>query len=85
MREAQTAPGFTVPGGWEGPVRVSLPFPFSSKKGEGRLVGGGAGTNKERRPKTPAVVALVSEGLLRNPIRLDSECDAGTFQEGEIM
>ena len=42
---------------------VNLPFPFSSKRRKGRRVGGGVETNKERRQRTPAIVALVSEGF----------------------
>ena len=39
----------------------SLPFPFSSKKWEGKA--GGSEVDKERRQRTPAVVALISKGF----------------------
>src|SRR6266446_7204970 len=55
---------FILPGRSEGPERLRLPFPFSSKR---RKEGGGIRSNKERRQRTPAVVASFSEGLqLRN-------------------
>jgi len=50
-------------------------------------------TNKERRQRTPAIVALVAEGFSAEPIRLvldesdvfRSKRDAGTFREGDLM
>ena len=41
---------------------MSVPFPFSSKEWEGKA-GARRWVDKERRQKTPAVVALVSEGF----------------------
>ena len=85
---------FIIPGGWEGPARGSLPFPFSSKRGEGRLVDARSGTNEERRQRTAGGRRPGFRGLqLRNRsgwswtglMFLRSKCDAGTFREGEIM
>src|SRR2546428_7197820 len=81
---------FIVPGGSEGPERLSLPFPFSSKRRKEGGVGAIGSAGKERR----AGVALIFRGAsAQKPIRLIlgesgvilSKSDAGTFREGEIM
>ena len=80
---------------WMGrPSVVSLPFPFSSKRREGRLVAPGAGTNKDRRQRTPTVGALISEGFSsetdpaapgRSLPSSRSEFDAGTLRNTDLM
>jgi hypothetical protein len=58
---------------------------------KGRPVNAQAGTNKNRRQRTPTVVALISESFQLKPIRLPgrlcvpwSEFDAGTFRNTDF-
>jgi len=80
---------FIVPGGSEGPERLSLPFPFSSKRRKEGGVGAIGSAGKERRRSSP----LFPKASAQKPIRIIlgesgvilSKSDAGTFREGEIM
>ena len=55
------------------PSVVSLPFPFSSKRREGRLVAPERETNKDRRQRTPSGRRLDFRGPQLKPIRLMGE------------
>jgi len=51
---------------------LRLPFRFFSRRWEGKARGLVGELTKERRQRTPATVALVSEGLsAQKPIRLE--------------